>query len=481
MHRALFLLALLCACSDYGINELPPGDDYFPVIEVEPQLISFGNIPVGQTISEVFTVSNAGDARLEIDSMTLTGSGTFSLTQVDFSDGIAPDETFDVVVSFTPTLADAVEEGAVEILSTDPATPRVTVELLGGLDVPALSITPNPLDFGYVYIGSPQTLPLTLTSVGQAPITLQSFSITGSAFTAVEGGAWPLTLDPGDETTMEVTFDPQVSGHSFAETITVVSDTPAEPASAQLLGTTEASGPVAVCEVDPTEVQPNQDSATWYGNESYDAAGYEIVDYDWTLYSQPGGSTATMPVGGADRRNFRPDLAGEYVGQLIVTNELGEVSEPCYATLTATPVEDLWIQMYWAHNQDDMDLHLLRPGGVLRTDGDCYYANCVGGSFWSLDWGVAGDPSDDPSLDLDDIPGTGPENINIESPESGLFEVYVNDYTGSTPDYTGANDVTVVIFIAGYQVWTDTRAISGEGRDEHFASISWPAGTVISR
>ncbi|MFH1469209.1 MAG: choice-of-anchor D domain-containing protein [Pseudomonadota bacterium] len=476
MRRLLSMLALLTACSpDYGVEQLPPSDDYRPIIEVEPQLISFGAVPVGQTVSDVFTVANTGSARLSIDAMTLIGSGTFGLTQVDFSDGVAPDEIFDVVVTFTPTLEGAMEEGAVQILSSDPTSPQVSVELRGGLDVPALSITPNPLDFGDIRVGSPETGTLTLTSVGQSPITLESFSISGHAFSGLEGETWPLTLDPGDDTTMEITFDPQAGG-DFAETITVNTASPAESATAELIGWAEASGPIAVCSVDPTEVQPNHDTATWYGNESYDAAGYAITDYEWALITKPGGSTATMPSGGADRRNFRPDLAGEYVGQLVVTNELGQISDPCTATLTATPVEDLWIQMYWTHSGDDMDLHLLKPGGTLVSNTDCYYANCVGAG---LDWGVRSDTTDNPSLDMDDIPGTGPENINIESPESGTFEVYVHDYPGSV--YNGANDVTVVIFVGGYQVWTDTRNVATENSYVPFADISWPAGTVTSR
>jgi hypothetical protein len=231
--------------------------------------------------------------------------------------------------------------------------------------------------------------------------------------------------------------------------------------------------PVAVCTVSPDKIRPITGSATWSGTESYDPNGLEIVDYDWTLVSLPSGSTATMPFGESTRTPFVPDMAGNYVGELVVINEDGIESEPCGVTLEAEPGEALWVEMFWESPGDDMDLHLLAPGGTLRTATDCYYGNCA---YSSLDWGVSGSSLDDPSLDLDDISGSGPENINIEEPEEETYTIVVHDYPGSM--FEPGNMVTINVYLDGSLAWTDARLISGEDTYTYFAEIDAAAGTV---
>ena len=101
-----------------------------------------------------------------------------------------------------------------------------------------------------------------------------------------------------------------------------------------------------------------------------------------------------------------------------------------------------------------------------------------------VDWGVARNSStnigydDDPYLDFDDIPGVGPENINIEVPENTTDEyvVVVHDYSGSG-DPTISNDVTVNVYLDGSLTATQTIGISGEDTYRFF-SIDYASGVV---
>lgn len=242
--------------------------------------------------------------------------------------------------------------------------------------------------------------------------------------------------------------------------------------------------PVAVCVVSPNPVQPPFEAATWNGADSYDPSGQPLMSYSWTLAQKPEGSSATFNNSSASViNNFVPDLAGDYVGRLTVTNQAG-LTDTCETTLQSIPSQNLWVEMFWQYPDEDMDLHLIAPGAnwqsAKTSDQDCYYANCTPSAWIPLDWGQQGNTSDDPSLDIDDIPGTGPENINIYNPEtSGAYTVVVHDYQGSTSDVQGPNEVTVNIYLNGVLEWSDTRAISGENTYTPFAKIDWGSGTVI--
>jgi len=353
--------------------------------------------------------------------------------------------------------------------------------------VPGIQVDPNPVDFGVVSVGETSTQIVSMFSTGDATLNVTAMQIGSGreTFTLVE----PLVGLYETDSFAELTITYASDGSETTGELEILSNDPDNPnlrvpllAHSEDIVDTGDSGdtdpplsqPVAVCSVDPVEVLAIHESADWIGNSSYDSDGGSIVDYEWTLVSSPPGATTAMPSGSSNRRGFSPDVAGEYVGELIVFDNDGLASDPCYATLTATAGNGLWVEMFWEHSGDDMDLHLLQPGGSLADYfTDCYYANCTGG----LEWGSAG-TSDNPILDLDDIPGTGPENINIDSPARGTYSVYVHDYPGSV--YNGSNYVTVNAYWAGRLIWTDTRNVNSEGYYAPFVEIAVPSGVATS-
>jgi hypothetical protein len=471
MAPSLLLLGL--ACVEYDPKRVDEHPGAQPIIEVTPSSIDFGALADGDSAVGTFTIRSAGVVSLEIDSVKIA-SAAFTLASDPFASGsvlLEPEQELSVDVVFTPV--NPSDSAWASVYSNDPATPEARVTLLGMGAVPAIAIDPAEVDFGAVEAGATEEADVDIVNTGSDTLTVTSVSVTGGGFSGwLVEGATPFTLEPGEREPVRVAFSPTASGE-FDGTLWVASDAPSGLASAPLRG---VSGlPIAVCSVEPGTVAANAEEATLDGSASYDPEGGTIVAWTWTLLSRPSGSGAVLPSNDdAMVYGFSADLAGTYEFSLVVENDGGLLSEPCITTLEAVPAQDLWIEMFWEHSGDDMDLHLLAPGGSLTSSEDCYFANCVGGG---LDWGIPRDATDNPRLDIDDIPGVGPENINISSPADGTYTVYIHDYPGSV--YNGDNAVTIRIYLGGVLAFTDTRTVSTENDYVPVAEIVWPDAYVL--
>jgi hypothetical protein len=118
-------------------------------------------------------------------------------------------------------------------ISTVPASQAVTLTASTGgvtenfdieveVATPALSLSAASLAFGNEAVNTPTTQTLTLTSTGAAATTITSATLTGTGF-SVSGATFPVTLTPGQSTTLTVQFDPSAAGAATGQ-ITVASD-----------------------------------------------------------------------------------------------------------------------------------------------------------------------------------------------------------------------------------------------------------------
>ena len=152
-------------------------------------------------------------------------------------------------------------------------------------------------------------------------------------------------------------------------------------------------------------------------------------------------------------------------------------SEPGFES--GDPDNGLEIRLTWSMAGDDLDLHLIAPDVAWeegwQTDDDCFYANCGAGGV--VDWGVEGDSADNPVLLMDDIEGTGPEVIFIETPEvNGVYSVVVHDY--QTPNTEGPNEVMIEVLTYGTALFEIEFELAGDGSCVMAAMIDMGVGTV---
>ena len=93
------------------------------------------------------------------------------------------------------------------------------------------------------------------------------------------------------------------------------------------------------------------------------------------------------------------------------------------------PYENLSLEVSWDIVGVDVDVHLIAPSGTYYGEGDCFFGNP------SPDWGVLGDPTDDPQLLLDDEGQETREQIELQYPEEAMYTVYVTYYNQREATY----------------------------------------------
>jgi len=142
----------------------------------------------------------------------------------------------------------------------------------------------------------------------------------------------------------------------------------------------------------------------------------------------------------------------------------------------------LRIELSWTNLLSDVDLHVLRPGGVFGTNNqvdpnDCYFNNP------DPDWGVVGDPDDNPYYPVDETQGRGednrPESVSVAFPEEVPYRVLAhysrfNGMQGVLDDAT----IYVKVYFDDVLIASESATLSGPGRFWNVFCIKYLDGEV---
>lgn len=421
---------------------------------------------------------------------------------------VSPDGVFTMRVFFNPQ--DNLPSSADLIFfSNDPENPTYTVKLQGNSGAPCMKLSrEDEINFGEGGIGFANSRTVTIENCSPTQdLKVSEISITddGGGVYDLRDGSLPAGLPdadaiipPDNSANFVVTYTPTAEIVSRGE-LTVRSN---DPSKANLKVALVGKGTTNVCPQAVAQARIQEQNGTPIGpyrqqintiplkyigfdaTQSVDPNG-TISGYEWTIVQRPANSNARLEISNTvPQPTMFLDLAGTYIVELTVYDDQGLSScndeETRRVTILATPDEDIHVQLVWDTPSDpnqsdttgtDLDLHYLHPSGRWN--------NAPYDIFWrnrTADWGAPG-PSDDPSLDIDDTDGAGPENINHNNPQSGLvYSVGVYYYAdkGFGPSYA-----TLRIYIQGTQRY--------EYRNEylaktsifwHAAAIAWPSGQI---
>ncbi len=181
-------------------------------LTVSTPSLSFGDVTVNTPSIRPVTLSSTGTAPLIINSATLRGAG-FTMSGSTFPITLNPNQSATLNVRFDPTAAGAVM-GQLTIQSNSSTNGTAVVNLSGtgtAVSSPQLTISAAIVTFGDVTVNTASIEPVTLSSTGTAPVTINSATLSGAGFT-MPGAAFPITLNPNQSVTLNVRFDPTAAG-----------------------------------------------------------------------------------------------------------------------------------------------------------------------------------------------------------------------------------------------------------------------------
>lgn len=509
--RVLFIALLLmpaCSCEDLVESTDPQGwqprtygtytPPNRPVLEA-PSVVDFGVVALGERVERVVELRNIGRSVLTFDSWSL--STGFEMSFDGFMTGQQP-KTLEAGATITLRLSYLAQRdqasGQLVIKSDDAISGSHTIDLMAGLEVPCVEVTPvERVNFGSVRIGEQERQEVLISNCSATQVLELSLKV--SLTTDVTGFAVEdprrfigLVLEPASAPVrVPVVFSPRQEGPYRDELLFATNVPGKEELTVELRGQgapLSCPTPVIVAshpERGQVKAAPRGtyeglplDRVSLSALDSEGAEGSRVTRVSWSIVRRPQDSAASLEREFSSFENeLWLDLSGDYEVELEVWDSRGTRScRPARLVLRAVPDKDFHIQLVWDTPHDgaqldtegsDVDLHLLHEQGRWnQVPYDCFWQN------ESPDWGVRDEGRDDPSLDIDDTDGWGPENINLNNPEDGVtYGVGVHYFSDHG---FGSSLVTVRFYLGGVLAREYRRQ---RLRDQEFwrvFQVSWP-------
>ena len=419
---------------------------------------------------------------------------------------LQPGDSVDLRVYFEPE-DNAAEEGKLVVFSNDPDQGEKVIKLLGNSGSPCLGLShQNEVNFGVSSID--QTASKTVT-VENCRSRAEDLKLEGVEVTDDAGGVFSVSksslpgdlndaayvIEGDDRANFVVEFEPKKK-ETYEGTLLVKSNDPSRRMhTVKLIGKgsdNQCPEAIAKASVKGNENQRAEietlplETIKFDASDSSDSDG-SIERYEWSIIERPQDSTARLtPSSSVEKPELFLDLAGDYKVELKVydNRETASCGNRAIVEITAIPQDDIHVQLVWDTPADpdqtdtdgaDLDIHYLNPKGQWNeTPYDIFWHNKT------ADWGRKNYKMDDPTLDIDDTDGAGPENVNHNNPENGKtysVGVYYYDANGYGPSYA-----TVRLYI-------DTK-LAKEYKNKYMSGtfdfwkvglIEWPSKNIYKR
>jgi hypothetical protein len=193
-----------------------------PILTASATNVNMGTqIPYGQSISQVITLSSSGTSPVTISGLNVVGS-LFGVSGISLPLTLNPGQTTPLTLLFNaPTTAGGPYTGILTISSNAPAvTVNMSASTVAPLN-PVLTVDSSTINFGQVIEGQKSTQTVNLSAAGGA-VTISGLNSAGSLFT-LSGINVPTTINAGQTIPLNVTFSPSGSSN-YTSVITITNN-----------------------------------------------------------------------------------------------------------------------------------------------------------------------------------------------------------------------------------------------------------------
>jgi hypothetical protein len=395
---ALWLAFWGCECEQGGLNQR------LADLQVDPDPVDFGQVPVLTGRQREVTLKNAGSAVVQIKGLSvLENSEEFSLQLppgLQFPQALPPGGRLIFTVSYRPQQFPQDDQGRVLISSTDSQAPEYRLVLLGQAVQPVLLVEPVPVDFGSVRVKATQPATLTIRHSGSQPgkvqITGINFANDGAGdFRFAEPPQLPRELAPQEEMLVHLAYTPQAIDDQDWGELMVVSDAPEQE---QLSVPLKGSSHAPAIEVEPAAldfgtVRLGQHPQLSFfirsrGNDpltvkqmSLSATGSQRFELSPQALASP-----IEPLGQAEITvTYLADVAGEDNGQIAIQHD-DPLRPQLFITLhgrTPTPdidvvPDNLTLRLAHDSHQQDAEINIYNRGDDTLTISSLDFSNPQG-------------------------------------------------------------------------------------------------------
>ncbi len=473
-----------------------------------PSNVAFTYTPVRESSSVDVEIVSQVDGAIQVERLEWEGAtpNEFVTLGLDPGTSLAEQGSRVVTIQFSPqdTTDDQVVLNVYFQGINEPAQLDVT-SMLTGADVcsencPRVQVSPPAIQFSFQPGDPNPTRTVIVGSVGQSNLEVREVLLIqqGAAFT-VAHDTLPLDLRPQTTTNLDITLDTMTPGAPDGRLLIRTNDPFTPEVEVPIRASSKDASTDACINVAPTSLNFGTVQRGQMVMQNFTITNCGPVDLDVTdirrgsffgiqttaAYQLTGWNRGIIAPGASEvvEVTYAPRRAGFDNGSFTVhSNALNDPAVRVNVRGTSEPppisAQDIHIQVEWDSDNTDVDTHvLLLPGQGLFCDNDCNFSNP------EPDWGVQGDWQDDPFLDVDDVDGYGPENVNIETGIDGMNYRVVLHYWDDThgDSFPDSANVTVRLYHRGNleQTWGPI-LLSGTGDTKNVFEIAWPSRTITT-